>query len=207
MSNDTIFAIVYFAGLIAGSVIRVIYSRQIMDREVQTERGSGLDMLLSALPALGMIVLPLVYVLTSWLDGADYELPAWAGLVGTVMYGLAMLLLWRSHADLGPSFSPKLEVLEEHVLVTRGVYSRVRHPMYTAHLLWALAQPLLLWNWIAGFSMLVFTVPLLIYRIPREEEMLVEHFGAAYLSYMARTGRLLPPWRKRGGPRSLASRS
>lgn len=207
MTNDAVFAIVYFAGLIAGSVVRVIYSRQIMDRTTETERSGSMDMLLAALPALGMIVLPLVYVLTSWLDWADYELPAWAGLVGSVLYGLAMLLLWRSHADLGPSFSPKLAIMDEHVLVTRGVYRQVRHPMYAAHLLWALAQPLLLWNWIAGFGMLVFTVPLLIYRIPQEEQMMLEQFGAAYRVYMARTGRLLPPWHKFAGPHSPASRT
>ena len=207
MSNDAIFAIVYFAGLIAGSVIRVVYSRQIMDRTIQADRSSGWDMLLSALPALGMIVLPLVYVLTSRLDWTNYELPMWAGLVGTVMYGLAMVLLWRSHADLGSSFSPKLVVMEQHALVTRGVYSRVRHPMYTAHLVWALAQPLLLWNWIAGFGMLLFTVPLLIYRIPREEQMMAEHFGAAYQAYAAHTGRLLPPWRQHGGSHSPAART
>jgi protein-S-isoprenylcysteine O-methyltransferase Ste14 len=40
-----------------------------------------------------------------------------------------------------------LEVREQHALVTTGVYSRVRHPMYSA---WALAQALLLPNWIAG---------------------------------------------------------
>lgn len=207
MSNDVIFAVVYFAGLIAGSVIRVVYGRQIMDRTLQTERSGGLDMLLSALPGLGMIVLPLMYVLTSWLDWADYELPMWAGLVGTVMYGLAMVLLWRSHADLGLSFSPKLAIMEDHVLVTKGVYRQVRHPMYTAHLLWAFAQPLLLWNWIAGFSMLVFAIPLLVYRIPREEQMMVEHFGDAYRAYMARTGKLLPPWRQSMASHSPASRT
>jgi protein-S-isoprenylcysteine O-methyltransferase Ste14 len=207
VSNDIIFAIVYFAGLIAGSVVRVVYSRQIMDRTFQTERSGGVDMLLAALPGLGMIVLPLVYVLTSWLDWADYELPLWAGLLGTVLYGLAMFLLWRSHADLGPSFSPKLAIMEEHALVTRGVYRQVRHPMYSAHLLWALAQPLLLWNWIAGLGMLVFTVPLLLYRIPREEQMMAEHFGAAYRDYVARTGKLLPPWRQSIGPHSQASRT
>jgi protein-S-isoprenylcysteine O-methyltransferase Ste14 len=207
MTNEAVFAIVYFAGLIAGSVVRVVYSRQIMDRTIETERSGGWDMLLAALPALGMIVLPLVYVLTSWLDWADYELPMWAGLVGSVLYGLAMVLLWRSHADLGLSFSPKLEIMEDHVLITKGVYREVRHPMYTAHLLWAFAQPLLLWNWIAGFSMLVLAIPLLVYRIPREEQMMVEHFGAAYRVYMAHTGRLLPPWHKSVGPQSPASKT
>jgi len=30
------------------------------------------------------------------------------------------------------------------------------------------------------------------WRIPREEQMLLEHFGDAYRQYMERTGRLVP---------------
>ena len=41
------------------------------------------------------------------------------------------------------------------MLVTEGIYGRVRHPMYTAFWLWAVAQALLLPNWIAGFSGLI----------------------------------------------------
>lgn len=31
-------------------------------------------------------------------------------------------------------------------------------------------------------------------RVPQEEAMMIEQFGAAYRAYMERTGRILPKW-------------
>lgn len=90
-----------------------------------------------------------------------------------------------------------LEIREGHSLVTQGVYRYTRHPMYAAHWLWGLAQPLLLQNWIAGFAMLVPSLPLYLYRVPREEQMLLEQFGEEYREYMDRTGWIVPRfWRQ-----------
>ncbi|HEM61239.1 MAG TPA: isoprenylcysteine carboxylmethyltransferase family protein [Chloroflexi bacterium] len=143
-----------------------------------------------------MFVVPLIYVLTPWLDFADYHLPPWAGWIGVAIFALAIWLLWRSHADLARSWSPRLEILEGHTLVTHGVFRYIRHPMYAAHLLWGIAQVFLLQNWIAGFSMLVTWLPGYFYRIPVEELMMVEHFGDEYRDYMKGTGRVFPKlWR------------
>ena len=84
-----------------------------------------------------------------------------------------------------------------------GVYRFVRHPMYAAHLLWAVAQVLLIPNWITGPAMLVFFVPMYLVRVPREERMMLEHFGDAYRRYRARTGAVLPrftAWRSGAPP-------
>ena len=64
--------------------------------------------------------------------------------------------------------------------------------MYAAFLVWGLAQPLLLQNWIGGWSHMVAFLPLYILRVPREEQMMCEQFGKAYQSYMSRTGRVIP---------------
>jgi len=85
-----------------------------------------------------------------------------------------------------------LKIRSEHTLVTSGVYRHIRHPMYAAHLLWAIAQALLLSNWLAGWALLVTFVPLYLVRAPREEHMMLEHFGEEYREYMSRTGGLIP---------------
>ena len=72
----------------------------------------------------------------------------------------------------------------------------IRHPMYAAHWLWGLSQPLLLQNRIAGFAMLVSLLPLYLVRMPQEERMMLEHFGEEYRSYMGRTGRVVPRLRR-----------
>jgi protein-S-isoprenylcysteine O-methyltransferase Ste14 len=82
---------------------------------------------------------------------------------------------------------------QDHELVTTGIYTHIRHPMYAAHLLWAVAQPLLLHNWLAGPGALVFFVPFLLIRISREELTMLDAFGQEYRAYVNRTGRLIPP--------------
>jgi protein-S-isoprenylcysteine O-methyltransferase Ste14 len=85
-----------------------------------------------------------------------------------------------------------LEIRQGHVLVTGGVYRFVRHPMYASIWLFAIAQGLLLGNWLAGWSGVVTFAPLYIIRTPREERMMRDFFGDEYGVYMRRTGRLLP---------------
>lgn len=104
----------------------------------------------------------------------------------------ALALFWRSHADLGQNFSRTLELQERHALVTRGVYRRMRHPMYAAIWLFAAAQALLLPNWIAAWSGLAGFAPMYFLRTPREEKMMMEAFGAEYAAYMERTYRMFP---------------
>jgi protein-S-isoprenylcysteine O-methyltransferase Ste14 len=99
---------------------------------------------------LTMMVLPLVWIATPLLDSADYAAPIWVVALGGVMQMGFLWLFWRSHADLGRNWSPGLEVRDGHGLVTEGVYRHIRHPMYAAIWIGALAQPLLLHNWFAG---------------------------------------------------------
>ena len=107
----------------------------------------------------------------------------------------AQLVLWRSHVNLGRNWSPTMQIRNQQSLVDRGVYARIRHPMYTAHGLWGVGQMLLLHNWIAGPLFLVLFVPFCLYRVPREERMMIERFGDHYRDYVKRTGRYWPPWR------------
>ena len=65
-----------------------------------------------ALTSLGLLILPLIYVLTPWLDFADYHLPDWAGWLGMIVFAGELWILWRSHVDLGRNFSPELEIFK-----------------------------------------------------------------------------------------------
>jgi len=190
--SGSLFTILYFVGFTVGSAIRIVYTRRYKQFRTAQTFETRQDRLLVALPGLGMFVLPLIFALTPWLGFADYSLPAWAGWLGVLLFAGALWLLWRSHADLGRNWSPRLELSQEHTLVTEGVFRHIRHPMYAAHWLWGIAQPLLLWNWIAGLSMLVTLLPLYLVRVPQEERMLLGRFGDAYQAYMERTGRIIP---------------
>lgn len=190
--GDSVFKIIFVICFVTASLIRAPYVRRSRREAVASDCTPRMERLLLAITFVGMQVIPFLYIVTGWLDFADYYLPPWIGFSGAAVFVYAVWLLRRSHVDLGSNFSPKLEVRPEHSLVTDGVYRRVRHPMYTAHLLWAVAQLLLFQNWIAGPAFLLTFIPLLLFRIPREEHMMRELFGDDYAAYMDRTGRLFP---------------
>jgi protein-S-isoprenylcysteine O-methyltransferase Ste14 len=155
-------------------------------------RLNPVDVTLDIVAAVFWQVGPFVVYFTDWLAFADYTLPRWAGWIGVGLLVAALLLIWRAYADLGRNWSPTLEIAKDHQLVTDGVYRYIRHPVYAAMWLWALANPLTLWNWIAGFGLLVVFVVLYARRVPREEAMMIEHFGEAYRRYREGTPALLP---------------
>lgn len=188
---NSVFKIVYFVEFLLIAAVRKAHTVQYRTLKTVLDRKTLLDMVLLGLAGIGMLI-PLIYVFSSALDFADYSLPNWVGWVGAVLFGLAIWLLWRSHADLGRNWTITLGIRNEHTLVTEGVYRYIRHPMYAAHLLWAIAQVLMLHNWIAGYSFLVITIPVYLLRVDDEEQMMLEQFGEGYREYMQRTGRIIP---------------
>ena len=145
-----------------------------------------------ALTFLGMSLLPLLRILSPWLDFANYQLPTVLGILGIVLLIPTAIIFYRSHRDLGKNWSVSLEIREEHSLVTHGIYKRIRHPMYTAIWLWVICQALLLQNYIAGLSGIVGFGLLYFFRVGKEEAMMEAQFGEDYLKYKKRTYKLIP---------------
>ncbi|MBT3339070.1 MAG: isoprenylcysteine carboxylmethyltransferase family protein [Anaerolineae bacterium] len=130
---------------------------------------------------------PFFYIFGNLLSFANYSLPNWASWLGVIIFGASLWLYGRAYADLGNNWSARMEILTGQTLVSNGVYAYIRHPVYAAMFLWAIAQPLLLHNWVAGFGLIILFTPLYLTRMPREEKMMAEHFGEAYKTYMQKT--------------------
>lgn len=181
--------------VLASSLVMVII------RAPHGQRSRGVKVVKSGRGALETVLLtfawlaffvPLAWVAAPVFAFADYPLR-----IGPLLAGLACLVtgLWlfgRSHADLGTNWSITLEVREEHRLVTEGIYRTLRHPMYSALLLYSLGQALVVPNWIAGPSYGVAMAVLVAFRLQPEERMMLEQFGPAYAAYAERTKRLVP---------------
>ena len=123
-----------------------------------------------------------------------FPLPVWLRWAAFVL-GLASLGLWTwTHVELGRLWSAQLQLRTGHRLIASGPYSRIRHPMYTAILGWATSLGFVIGNWVPLF-LAAWAVVILVARVPREEQMMLEKFGDEYREYMKRTGRFFPRWR------------
>ena len=94
----------------------------------------------------------------------------------------------------GRSFNHQIEVEREegHVLVTEGIYSIMRHPSYAGWLYWAVGTQLLLCNPISLVLYAYSAHSFFKERIPYEEGLLEDFFGAEYVNYKKRTPTLIP---------------
>lgn len=172
--------------------IRFPYLKQSLKTEGTEYSSGGLDKVLVGILFLGTTVIPFVYIFTPWLDFADYVLFQPISILCVGVFLFALVILRRAHADLGRSYSQDLEIKDDHVLVTSGIYRYIRHPMYAAGFLMSISQIGLLQNWIAGFSGVIVLTLFYILRVPVEEKMMLEQFGEDYKSYRSRTKRLTP---------------
>lgn len=187
-----IFTAIYFVAIVIETIIRAPLNQKRKQEKMSERRFTSQEKTLLGLLFLGMMVIPIIYASTNWLDFADYTLPAWAGWLGVVLINVAIFVFWRAHADLGLNWSPTLEIREKHELITRGIYAAIRHPMYASQWLWVIAQPLLLQNWIAGFINLLVFIPFYFLRVQAEEQLMLEQFGEQYRSYMQKVGSVFP---------------
>jgi protein-S-isoprenylcysteine O-methyltransferase Ste14 len=159
--------------------------------KILQDRKGRQEVILLTLAMVGSLV-PLIWVASPAFSFAEYPLHPSRLVSGSVCFVVGLWLFYRSHADLGTNWSITLQIRDQHRLITHGVYRRVRHPMYTALLIYSIGQLLALPNWIAGPSSLFTFGILLAFRLPAEERMMREEFGADYVAYMAKTKRLVP---------------
>lgn len=123
-------------------------------------------------------LLGLGYV-SRYSPGPD-NLTRWIGL-GLGFIGLGGVILARY--TLGRSFSVVARATE---LVTRGIYSRIRNPIYVSGMVF-LVGLLLMWQEPYLWILLAVLIPMQIIRARREARVLEAEFGDAYREYRART--------------------
>ncbi len=110
---------------------------------------------LLTISTLGLGIVPAVFCLTSWPRGLTYATFAASGDGGRARVPRCALAVLahppRPRAQLVGDAGDQGNPPAHH----HGVYRAVRHPMYSAFFLWAVAQALLLPNLIAGLSGLI----------------------------------------------------
>jgi len=151
-------------------------------------------LLLIAVSLLWLAALILFLVTPSSIQRFNLPIPAWLRWCGFAAGLAAAGLLNWSDRSLGANLSATLQIKPDHTLVTSGPYRWIRHPIYAAGLLFAIAMGLMAANYLlAG----LFVIPMILLagtRMGQEERLMRDRFGREYEHYMQRTGRLLPRW-------------
>ncbi len=161
------------------------------------------DILFFGIPAFTVFLVGLV---VSAMDGYD-------GLVGTIwkltkdpqnlgllsawnIAGLCLFIVGMSIAivaalTLKRFYASTLLTREDHQLITHGPYRLVRHPIYFGVLIAIIGMPIYVSS-LNGFLILSLLIPIFLFRIKMEEEMLSEYFGDEYQVYRKTTKKLIP---------------
>ncbi|HZP19646.1 MAG TPA: protein-S-isoprenylcysteine O-methyltransferase [Bauldia sp.] len=188
---------IWFLAAAGWFVLRLPHVRRARKTPVARSDRDSLERRLLGISLTGLGIVPILYIALSLIVG-DGNLPfdrtfaSWHGWVGLVCALAALALFQLTHAQLGRNWSVSLDTRRDHRLIDSGVYALVRHPMYSAFWLLAIAQAWLIPNWVAGFAGLIGFGTLFFLRVGREEQMMVDTFGEAYLAYMRRTKRVVP---------------
>ena len=189
---STLSTIFFFVGIFSYLAVRTAFKLRLASTAKSVSKATLADMSLVVFVGLSQVGIPLLVVASPAFSWANYQLPAFSLWLGTALMVVGVWLFWRSHTDLGKNWSVTLELAQDHQLVTQGVYSTIRHPMYASFFLMALAQAALLPNWLSGWSALVAVSVLYLVRKPHEEAMMLSHFGREYKAYMLKSGGILP---------------
>ncbi|MDD4409691.1 MAG: isoprenylcysteine carboxylmethyltransferase family protein [Candidatus Pacebacteria bacterium] len=93
--------------------------------------------------------------------------------------------------ELGGNWANHIKIYDDHKLVTKGVYSLVRHPLY-ASLIWIFfGGSLVYMNYIAFILNVLIFIPFMYYRAKQEEELLSVRFKD-YKEYKLKVGMFFP---------------
>jgi len=104
-------------------------------------------------------------------------------MAGAGLAGVSVAMLAVARLQLGASFSVKAKASK---LVTTGLYSKIRNPIYVFGALFLVGIAIVLENWVL-LAILVVLAPLQIVRAKKEEAVLHEAFGEEYDQYKAAT--------------------
>lgn len=185
----------YFAVLTIVLMLGMVLTRVVLMRRrgIEAVHFGKLDKTDFLIPPFALFYFYLVFAHAFNLPGAstqvlfDAEALAWTGVFFCL--GGLLLLLW-SLVSFGQSFRVGIDTEHPDKLITSGVFSFTRNPIYVAFAAILLGQFLIFPNWILLIYLVAGTW-LFHRQVLREEEYLQQHYGKEYIDYSNRVRRYL----------------
>jgi protein-S-isoprenylcysteine O-methyltransferase Ste14 len=113
-------------------------------------------------------------------------------IAGFTLIAIGLIIRISALLALKQYFTYSVAKIEEHKLVTIGLYKRIRHPGYLGQLIIFLGISVSLSNWLTIILMMLSVLIGYNYRIMVEEKFMSEQMGEKYNEYKMRTKKLIP---------------
>lgn len=111
-------------------------------------------------------------------------------LIGSLICILSVSLFTKATRDLGANYSPCYDSYKPNVLVTTGIYSVVRHPIYTSNIFLLFGISLISGNIIVFLNLTILII--FYYRASVFEENQFQKLFPNYKEYSRNTKRFIP---------------
>jgi protein-S-isoprenylcysteine O-methyltransferase len=112
-------------------------------------------------------------------------------IAGLILFVAGLTIAFVAVFTLRRFYLSTLVIVEDHQLITHGIYRFIRHPIYFGALIVIMGAPVYAPS-LYGFLVLSLLIPIFLNRIRMEEELLAEEFGDAYRTYRETTRKLVP---------------
>jgi len=192
--TDLAFRILLIIFYTTFTIIRINFGRLSKKTDRKVERSiNHIDLYILRIFILYEVTTFILFVAyPSSIEWATFEIPLWLSIIGAILGALSLLLFVWVHLSLGKFFTYKIQIAENQELVRKGPYKHVRHPMYSAFILLHISVFLITYNWFIAITWSFGLLVVLIFRIRKEEQLILEKFGEIYSAYMKETRRFLP---------------
>jgi protein-S-isoprenylcysteine O-methyltransferase Ste14 len=133
----------------------------------------------------------LSYIIASTKFGRIYHWNLFF-LIGLSVATIGLIIRVSSILTLNKQFTYTVTKIEDHELIEKGLYKRIRHPGYLGQLIIFFGITASLSNWLAILAMMIPVLIGYLNRISVEEKFMTKEMGQKYLDYKSHTSRLIP---------------
>jgi protein-S-isoprenylcysteine O-methyltransferase Ste14 len=200
MNIELLFRIIFWLFLLViivfNRVIPLLHSKKndekmIPDKDAIRNEGKSTFILRVVFGLLFFAILLAYSIYPPFMNDLHIEYSLWLRWVGVVISIIGSVFWIYSQIVLGRYWSPQLQIQNKHKIITEGPYRYIRHPIYSAMMIWAVGIGLFTANIIFIVFVLSFFIFFLV-RVPKEEVMMIETFGDEYMLYKQSTGKYFP---------------
>jgi protein-S-isoprenylcysteine O-methyltransferase Ste14 len=162
--------------------------RQRSKNKVTTSRDKGSLWLLFGLITVGYA---LSFSIGATKIGRVYDWNTFFA-IGMALFVIGLVIRIHSILTLSQYFTYSVAKVENHKIITTGLYKFIRHPGYLGQLIIFIGISTSISNWLSILAMMIPVTLGYLYRIKVEEQFMTDQLGEDYKNYQARTKRIIP---------------